>query len=90
MKPNHLKYNKHRICYVKSGDVVSELSHVLSQSDTISGGPNYYVYSTKTLLEKKFNLLYLSLGQSKKFLSGILCKAKSSIYPHSLEKIGRQ
>jgi len=77
MKQNHIKYDNRRICYIKSGDVVNELSYVLAQSNEISGGPNYYVYSTKTLLEKEFNLLYLSLGQSKKSLSGISCQAKS-------------
>lgn len=66
-KKNHPSLNK--LCYFKAGNVVDELRNSLSTSKEITGGPDYYVYSTTTTLNNKTKILYLSFGETKTSIS---------------------
>ena len=66
-----------KLCYFKSGNVVNELLNTLSTSKEITGGPNYYIYSTKNTLSDKAKILYLSFGEGSISKSAGNCTAKT-------------
>jgi len=52
-----------KICYFKAGDVVDEFINTLSTKGEITGGPDYFIYSTKHYADNNTQILYLSFAE---------------------------
>jgi len=77
MKDNTRVKVRKKICYYKDGDVVREFENAMSAKEVITGGPDYFVYSTKYHVNPQDRIFYLSHSSKLKVTSGDNCRAKT-------------